>query len=186
MLIFLDRDGVINEDSDDYIRSLEDWIPLPGSIEAIAKLSLAGFTVAIVTNQSGLGRGYFELEDLEGIHDRLCQLVEAQHGSIAGIFYCPHLPDADCSCRKPGIGLLKAATHELQMDPAGAYMVGDSLKDLQAAQRFNCRPILVKTGKGMGTLERINSDSPGVTEPQNIPVYADLAAATEAILSNFK
>jgi D-glycero-D-manno-heptose 1,7-bisphosphate phosphatase len=185
MLLFLDRDGVINEDSEDYIRSLDDWIPVPGSIEAIAELSQAGYTVAIVTNQSGLGRGYFELEDLEAIHHRLCQLVEERNGSIAGIFYCPHLPDAGCSCRKPGTGLLEAATKELHMDAHGAYMVGDSLKDLQAAQRFDCRPILVKTGKGLSTLERINSDNPGVTEPNNIPVYANLAAATEAILRNF-
>jgi D-glycero-D-manno-heptose 1,7-bisphosphate phosphatase len=159
---------------------------VPGSIEAIAELSRAGFTIAIVTNQSGLGRGYFELEDLEAIHDRLCQMVEEQDGSIAGIFYCPHVPDAGCNCRKPGTGLLEAAAQELQMDARGAYMVGDSLKDLQAAQRFQCRPVLVKTGKGLSTLERINSDDPGVVAPTDIPVFTNLAAAAEAILNDFK
>ena len=111
-LIVLDRDGVINEDSDDYVRSVAQWQPVPGSIEAIAALSQAGFTVAIASNQSGLGRGLFGLDELEAIHATLCRQVEEQGGLIAGIFYCPHLPDAGCHCRKPATGLLDAMAAE--------------------------------------------------------------------------
>ncbi len=124
-LLILDRDGVINEDSDDYIRCLEDWRPIPGSIDAIARASQAGYRVAIATNQSGLGRGYFGLDELETIHQRLCALVEAAGGSIAGIFYCPHLPDAGCDCRKPRTGLLRAIERELGDSAVGAWFVGD-------------------------------------------------------------
>ena len=106
-LLILDRDGVINADSDNYIRSLDDWEPIPGSIAAIARLSRAGYKVAIATNQSGLGRGYFELEHMQSIHGRLHQLVEQEGGRIAGIYHCPHLPNSGCNCRKPATGMLE-------------------------------------------------------------------------------
>jgi len=181
-LLVLDRDGVINEDSDDYIRKLTDWHPIPGSIKAIAKLSQAGFRVAIATNQSGLGRGYFGLDELEEIHQRLCQLVEEQGGQIDGIFYCPHLPDAGCNCRKPATGLLQAIEQELEQSLADCYFIGDSLKDLQAARAHGCQPVLVATGKGADTLEKLQSPDVDIDQPESIPIYDDLASAAHAIL----
>jgi D-glycero-D-manno-heptose 1,7-bisphosphate phosphatase len=181
-LIVLDRDGVINEDSDDYVRSVAQWQPVPGSIEAIAALSQAGFTVAIASNQSGLGRGLFGLDELEAIHATLCRQVEEQGGLIAGIFYCPHLPDAGCHCRKPATGLLDAMAAELGMSPRGALFIGDSLKDLQAARAYGCRPVLVKTGKGTETLRALLSAEAPLADAAAIPVYDDLAAATREIL----
>ena len=182
-LLVLDRDGVINFDSDDYIRSLDDWRPIPGSMEAIARLSRAGYRVAIATNQSGLSRGYFTLDDLEAIHQRLCQLVEDQGGAIAGIFYCPHLPDEGCDCRKPGTALLQAIETELGESAAGAWFIGDSLKDLQAARTHGCRPALVKTGKGESTLVALLSPDVALDDPASVPVFDDLAAAADAILA---
>lgn len=183
-LVILDRDGVINRDSDDYIRNLDEWRPIPGSIEAIAELSLAGFQVAIATNQSGLARGYFTLDTLEAIHARLCQKVAARGGQIAGIFYCPHMPDSGCDCRKPATGMLEAIEQALNVSARNAFFVGDSLKDLQAARAYGCQPILVKTGKGRHTLATLHSTHPGVERPLDIPVYADLAAASKALLTD--
>lgn len=182
-LLVLDRDGVINEDSDDYIRQLADWHPLPGSIEAIARLSQAGYRIAIATNQSGLSRGYFGLDELETIHQTLCQLVEERGGRIEGIFYCPHLPDAGCNCRKPATGLLQAIEDELDDRLADCYFIGDSLKDLQAARKYGCRPVLVRTGKGAGTVRQLNSSGVDIERPGEIPVYDDLARAADAILA---
>lgn len=182
-LVILDRDGVINEDSDAYIRNLEQWIPIPGSIEAIAKLTKAGCTIAVATNQSGLARGYFSLDEMGKIHRKLHDLVEERGGKIAGIFYCPHLPDARCNCRKPATGLLEDIEQELKVSAAGAHFVGDSLKDLQAAQRHGCLPILVKTGKGLQTLERLADSNTEISNPQDIPVYANLEQASVAILA---
>jgi D-glycero-D-manno-heptose 1,7-bisphosphate phosphatase len=181
-LLVLDRDGVVNQDSDEYIRSERDWIPIPGSVEAIARLSLAGYRVAIATNQSGLNRGYFTLDDLDSIHNRLSTMVEEQGGNIAGIFYCPHRPDENCNCRKPDIGLLQAIERELGEPVAGCYFVGDSLKDLQAGQAMGCKPVLVLTGKGQLTRDQLNAGNADVTDPQAIPVYENLADAVAAIL----
>lgn len=181
-LLILDRDGVINHDSDDYIRRVEEWHPIAGSIEAIARLSQAGFRIAIATNQSGLSRGYFTLDDLEQIHARLCSLVEEQGGSIAGIFYCPHLPDEGCNCRKPATGLLQAIEAELGESVAGAWFVGDSLKDLQAARAMRCRPVLVLSGKGEKTRAQLQSPGVQLADPDDVPVFADLAAAASHIL----
>ncbi|MBE9540107.1 MAG: D-glycero-beta-D-manno-heptose 1,7-bisphosphate 7-phosphatase [Proteobacteria bacterium] len=185
-LLILDRDGVINEDSDDYIRSVEQWVPIPGSIEAIADLSRAGFRIAIATNQSGLSRGYFDLDTLEQIHAKTCHLVEEEGGHIAGIFYCPHLPNEGCSCRKPATGLLEAIEAELGESAVGAFFVGDSLKDLQAAQAHGCRPLLVRTGKGTETLETLHADKdspqPQLTQLNGTPVYDNLLEASRAIL----
>jgi D-glycero-D-manno-heptose 1,7-bisphosphate phosphatase len=181
-LLILDRDGVINQDSDDYIKTLEEWIPIPGSIEAIARLSGAGYQVCIATNQSGLGRGYFELDVLEEIHQHLADLVERAGGSLAGIFYCSHLPDEGCACRKPRTGLITAIEAELGLSAQGAWFVGDSLKDLQAAQRHGCKPLLVTTGKGQKTLAQLRSAEVDLVSPETVPVYGNLAEATDAIL----
>lgn len=182
-LLVLDRDGVVNQDSDNYIRALQDWVPIPGSIEAISDLSRAGYQVVIATNQSGLHRGYFSLEDLESIHQRLCSLVEDRGGNIAGIFYCPHRPDENCSCRKPATGLLEAIEAEFGESLEGSYFIGDSLKDLIAGQAMGCRPLLVLTGKGEHTLALLKGGGGELNNPTEIPVYADLANAARFILS---
>lgn len=181
-LIVLDRDGVINEDSDDYIRCLADWHPITGSLEAIAALSRAGYTVAIATNQSGLGRGYFGIDELEAIHAALCRGVEAAGGLVAGIFYCPHLPGDNCRCRKPATGLLAAIEEELGLSPRGAIFIGDSLSDLQAAAAYGCQPVLVRTGNGTATLRALQSDDASVPERHAIQVHDDLATAVREIL----
>lgn len=181
-LLVLDRDGVINEDSDDYIRSVDDWHPIPGSIEAIAELSRAGYRVAIATNQSGLSRGYFSLDELEQIHARLCQMVEELGGSIAGIFYCPHLPDEGCNCRKPATGLLQAIEAELGESVSGAWFIGDSLKDLQAARAAGCNPALVRSGKGEKSAAQLLSPDVDLESPSEIPIFDNLACAARSIL----
>ena len=181
-LIILDRDGVINQDSDDYIRGVSDWKPIPGSIEAIADLSRAGYRIAIATNQSGLSRGYFTLDDLEEIHTLLRRRVEEYGGTIDGIFYCPHLPEEDCTCRKPATGLLLAIENELQESARGAPFIGDSLKDLQAARAFGCLPILVTTGKGSRTLASLRAGETNLDDFHAISTYPSLADASRAIL----
>jgi len=182
MLVILDRDGVVNYDSDEYIKSLEEWQPLPGSIEAIARLSQCGFTVAIATNQSGLGRGLFELEDLEAIHHRINELAQAAGGELAGIFYCPHTPEDLCDCRKPKAGLIDAIERELGTPARGAWLVGDSLRDLEAGRAKGCQPVLVLTGKGERTREKIAGDAAW----SDVRIYHDLAAAADAlIMENF-
>jgi len=180
-LIILDRDGVINRDSDAYVKSAEEWIPLPGSIEAIAHLSQAGYTVVVATNQSGLGRGLFDLDDLEAMHSKLMGLVEEAGGTIAGIFYCPHAPEDNCLCRKPLPGLLDAIETELGIDVVGAPLVGDSLRDLQAGIARGCRPVLVRTGKGLKTEPKLK------LEPEanlhSAQVFDDLADYAEHLLT---
>jgi D-glycero-D-manno-heptose 1,7-bisphosphate phosphatase len=182
MLVILDRDGVINEDSDDYIKTLDEWIPIPGSIDAIARLSQHGYSVTVATNQSGIGRGIIDLDDLEAMHERLFELVEAAGGKIAGIFYCPHHPDDDCACRKPKSGLITAIEDELGESALGAWMIGDTLRDLEAGESKGCVPVLVRTGKGERTLAKLHKDNP--PEWQGLRVYANLAAAVDALLAN--
>lgn len=180
MLVILDRDGVINEDSDAYIKSLDEWHPLPGAIEAIAALSRAGFSVAVATNQSGIARGLFELDELEAMHARLDDLVVAAGGRLAGIFYCAHHPDDDCDCRKPRPGLITAIEEELGESALGAWFIGDSLRDLEAAEAKGCEPVLVLTGKGARTQARINADSD--SHWHGVRTYPDLATAAAALI----
>ena len=133
-LLILDRDGVINFDSDAYIKSVEEWIPLPGSIEAIAQLSKAGWTVAVATNQSGIARGYYDVATLEAMHERLRSLVAGQGGELGLVVYCPHGPDEGCACRKPKPGMLQTIAAHYGADLAECWFVGDSLGDLKSAQ----------------------------------------------------
>lgn len=169
-LVILDRDGVINHDSDAYIKSLEEWVPYTSAIDAIAQLNKAGYTVAIATNQSGIARGYYDETTLQSMHDRLTELVEAKGGRIAHIAYCPHGPDDQCACRKPLPGLLLQIQQQLGMDSlTGSWMVGDSLRDLKAGESVGCRSVLVRTGKGEKTLA-------SHTNLENTLVYPDLAA----------
>jgi D-glycero-D-manno-heptose 1,7-bisphosphate phosphatase len=186
MLVILDRDGVINEDSDDFIKTLDEWIPIPGSIDAIARLSQNGFTVTIATNQSGIGRGIIDLDNLEAIHERLNELVEDAGGKIAGIFYCPHHPDDDCECRKPKPGLITAIEAELGESALGSWMIGDSLRDLEAGESKGCVPVLVRTGKGERTLAKLQNDYAEKNSPewQGLRVYANLAEAADALIAD--
>lgn len=151
--IILDRDGVINHDSADYIKSPDEWKAIPGSLEAIAHLNRAGFQVVIATNQSGVGRGYFTLETLVEIHEKLMRELAAVGGYIDGIFFCPHLPDAGCDCRKPKPGLLFQIQEQCHCDLSQTYFIGDSHGDVKAALAAGCRPLLVMTGNGAKTLE---------------------------------
>ena len=176
-LVVLDRDGVINEDSADYIKSEAEWHPLPGSLEAIARLNTAGIDVVIATNQSGLARGLFDEFTLARIHQKLLTAVEHAGGHISGIFYCPHAPDAGCACRKPGTGMLQAIEGELGVSLAGSVFVGDSLKDLQAARAWDMQPILVRSGKGRQTEAELAASGFG-----DVPVFDDLLSATARIL----
>ena len=185
-LIILDRDGVINYDRADYVKSADECVPIAGSIEAIARLHKAGFTAVVATNQSGLARGKFDLDDLEAMHAKLTQLVEEQGGELGAIFYCPHAPED--KCRKPLPGLVDAIEAEFNISAEGFYFVGDSLRDLQAGVVKGCKPILVKTGNGLKTLGQLadtslQTDSPEIT-PAQVQVFADLAAATDFIIAN--
>jgi D-glycero-D-manno-heptose 1,7-bisphosphate phosphatase len=154
-IVVLDRDGVINIDSADYIKSAEEWQPLPGSISAIANLCKKGYAVYIATNQAGLARGLFDLKILEQIHAKLISLVEQQGGQIAGIFFCPHHPDEACPCRKPKPGLLRAIEAASKTSLQDQAFVGDSLKDIEAARAIGAKPILVRTGNGRETESRL-------------------------------
>ena len=177
--VILDRDGVINEDSDEFIKSPQEFIPLAGSLEAIARLNAAGYRVAIATNQSGVARGLLDLETLEAIHSKLTRLLTAVGGHVDGIFYCPHAPDAGCDCRKPKPGLLEQIAEKFKIGLAGVPVIGDSVRDLQSALVVGAQPILVRTGKGSRSVEQI-AERPGLAE---VPVYADLAAAVDALLA---
>lgn len=152
--VILDRDGVINEDSDAYIKSPEEWVPIEGSLEAIAQLHRAGFHIVVLTNQAGVGRGLFDLPTLERIHDKMHREVEAAGGKIDAVFFCPHGPEDGCACRKPKTGLYEQFGRQFAVDLTGIPAVGDSLRDLQAAQKVGAEPILVETGKGRTTLRR--------------------------------
>ncbi|MGG5288257.1 D-glycero-beta-D-manno-heptose 1,7-bisphosphate 7-phosphatase [Pseudomonas shirazensis] len=173
-LLILDRDGVINHDSDAYIKSLEEWIPIAGAIEAIAQLSKAGWTVAVATNQSGIARGYYSLDTLEAMHARLRELVAEQGGELGLVVYCPHGPDEGCACRKPKPGMLEAIAAHYQAELPGVWFVGDSKGDLEAALAVGAQPVLVKTGKGERTLSK------GVAA--STLIFDDLAAVARALI----
>ncbi|MBK5966636.1 D-glycero-beta-D-manno-heptose-1,7-bisphosphate 7-phosphatase [Thiocystis minor] len=182
-VLILDRDGVINEDSDAYIKSPDEWTPLPGSIEAIARLSHAGFRIAVATNQSGIGRGLFSLSDLNAMHRRLRNLVAAQGGRIEMIAFCPHRPAENCPCRKPKAGLLEEIARRMNIDLTAVPVVGDSLSDLIAARLVGAAPWLVMTGKGRRTLASIEKNvHDGVL--RDVPVCQDLFAVANRLIRN--
>lgn len=184
-LVILDRDGVINEDADDFVKSVQEWLPIPGSIDAIARLCSHGFIVAVATNQSGIGRGLFTVEALDAMHENLCELVQEAGGTIATIAYCPHKPEDLCDCRKPQSGLFDEIADTLGMDLAGAWVVGDSLRDLQAGLARGCLPVLVRTGKGLST-ERTLDEDPAILEDNpdlaQLMVCEDLAEAADLLI----
>ncbi|NNF66298.1 MAG: D-glycero-beta-D-manno-heptose 1,7-bisphosphate 7-phosphatase [Gammaproteobacteria bacterium] len=175
-LVVLDRDGTINRDSDAFIKSAAEWEALPGSLEAITRLFLTGWTVCVASNQSGIGRGLFTVVDLHDIQAKMQHEIELLGGQIAGFYYCPHTPDDGCSCRKPLPGLLEEIAKRFAIELDDVPMIGDSLRDLQAAEAVAARPILVRTGNGMTTLQEHYQD-------REIEVYDDLSAAVDALIA---
>ncbi|MBI5659551.1 MAG: D-glycero-beta-D-manno-heptose 1,7-bisphosphate 7-phosphatase [Nitrosomonadales bacterium] len=174
-LIILDRDGVINQDSDQFIKNPEEWKPIPGSLEAIAQLCQADYRVVVATNQSGVGRGLFDMHTLNAIHDKMHKAVALAGGRIDAIFFCPHANEANCHCRKPKTGMLEEIAARYDINLQDVYAVGDSLRDLASAAKAGARPILVLTGKGGKTRE-----NGGL--PEGTRVYPDLAAAVAELV----
>jgi len=175
-LIVLDRDGTINADSDQYIKSPAEWRPIPGSIEAIARLNQNGYRIAVATNQSGIGRGLFDMATLNAINDKMMEMVFRQGGRIDALFFCPHTATEQCGCRKPRTGMLEEIAARFHTELKGVPCIGDSLKDLQAAEAVGAQPILVLTGKGAKTRQ-----DGGM--PRKTVVFDDLADAARQLIS---
>ena len=179
-VIVLDRDGVINHDSDAFIKSVDEWQPINGSIEAIAKLTEAGYRVFVLTNQSGIARGLLSIETLGHIHAKMRHLVSAANGSIEDIYFCPHGPDDQCDCRKPLPGLYKQLAEQHNVSFSGVFSIGDSIRDFEAAQAAGATPVLVLTGKGEKSKQLITSKNDHFFH--NIPTYANLADFVEQLI----
>ena len=175
-LVILDRDGVINHDSEAFIKNEDEWRPIPGSLDAIAALTAAGFTLAVASNQSGIARGLFGQDALDAMHAKMLGLVHETGGHISRIVICPHGPDDGCDCRKPKPGMLLQLARHFDTSLDGVPVIGDALRDLQAAAAVGARPILVRTGKGRKT----EAELP--TQFADAPVYDDLAAAARALI----
>jgi len=174
-LAILDRDGVVNYDSDLYIKSPAEWRPIPGSIEAIARLNQGGYRIAIASNQSGIGRGLFDMATLNAINDKMMEMVFRHGGRIDAIFFCPHTPDDDCNCRKPRTGMYEEIATRFHTELKGVPCIGDMLKDLQSAEAVGAQPILVLTGKGRKTQEEGGL-------PRRTLVFEDLAQASHHLV----
>lgn len=174
--IILDRDGVINFDSLEYIKSPDEWVPIPRSLEAVAALNKAGFRVVVATNQSGIARGLYDLETLDAIHEKMMRELASVGGYVEEIFFCPHHPDEKCACRKPQPGMLHAIQQKYGMALTDTFYIGDSQADVGAASAAGCKLLLVMTGNGRKTLER----NPNLS---TIPQFADLAEAVEHVLA---
>ncbi|HUX91191.1 MAG TPA: D-glycero-beta-D-manno-heptose 1,7-bisphosphate 7-phosphatase [Gallionellaceae bacterium] len=174
-LIILDRDGVINYDSDQFIKNPEEWKPLPGSLEAIARLCQAGYRVVVATNQSGVGRGLFDMPTLNAIHEKMHKACAQAGGRIDAVFFCPHAADADCKCRKPKSGMIDEIAERYSVNLNGVPSVGDSLRDLEASARLGAQPILVLTGKGQKTQAKGGL-------PAGTLIYPDLAAVVATLV----
>jgi len=175
-LIILDRDGVINHDSDAFIKSPDEWIPLTGSLEAIARLNQAGYKVAVATNQSGVARGLFNMLTLNAIHQKLHAAAQQIGADVDAIFFCPHAATDNCDCRKPKAGMMRAIGKRFDVNLKGVPVVGDSLRDLQAGYVAGCAPYLVLTGKGEKTKEK------GGLPPGTL-IFKDLASVVDHLLT---
>ncbi|HEV8501246.1 MAG TPA: D-glycero-beta-D-manno-heptose 1,7-bisphosphate 7-phosphatase [Casimicrobiaceae bacterium] len=175
-LIVLDRDGVINYDSDHFIKTPAEWIALPGSLEAIARLNQAGFRVVVATNQSGIGRGLFDIGTLNAIHNKMHRALAQHGGRVDAVFFCPHSGDSQCDCRKPRAGMLREIGRRFGVEMAGVPALGDSLRDLEAAAAVDAQPMLVLTGKGEKTLRDGGF-------PSNTVIFPDLAFAAAALIA---
>ena len=176
-LIILDRDGVINHDRDDFVKSADEWIPLTGSLDAIAFLTQAGYTIAVATNQSGIGRGLFTMQELSEMHQKMHKLVQQAGGQIDGIWFCPHTAASQCQCRKPEPGMVLDIINRFSAKANEVYMVGDSLRDLQAIAAAGGKPILVRTGKGQKNLSQQHDQLPAGTQ-----IFDDLMAFSQYLM----
>jgi D-glycero-D-manno-heptose 1,7-bisphosphate phosphatase len=173
--IILDRDGVINVDSAQFIKSPEEWKPIPGSLEAIGRLAEAGYRIVVATNQSGVGRGLFDMDTLNAINEKMMKAASQAGGRIDAIFFCPHPADSTCECRKPKSGMFAQIATRFNVDLTGVPTVGDSLRDLLAGTQVGCKPYLVLTGKG----EKTQADG---DLPEGTQVFADLAAVVNHLI----
>ena len=176
-LIILDRDGTINEDRDDFVKTPDEWVPIPGSLEAIARLNHAGWHTVIATNQSGLGRGTFDMATLNAMHVKMNQMLAKQGGRIDAVFFCPHAPEDTCSCRKPLPGLFEQIGERFGVALRDVPVFGDSLRDLQAGTAVGCQPHLVRTGKGArldaAQLAALCAQVPGTVVHADLTAFAD-------------
>ncbi len=180
-MVILDRDGVINEDRDNFVKTPDEWIPIPRSLEAIARLHRAGYQIVVITNQSGISRGLFDQSDLNRIHVRMMDYVRRHGGRVEAIFFCPHGPEDDCACRKPRSGMFVQLADRLKSSIEGIPAIGDSLRDLEAARDAGACPVLVRTGKGKATAKALRDETlPGL---ENVPVYNNLADFVDELLS---
>lgn len=184
-LIILDRDGVINKESVDYIKSSAEWFPVPGSLEAIGALTAAGYTICVATNQSGVGRGYFTLEDLANTHASMLDAIAKYGGKVHKIYFCPHAPDAHCNCRKPKTGMLEQLAQDFKMSLSDlvkvqAIFIGDSLRDVELGLATGCRTILVTSSDSHGpqTLKKLSK-----IQRQKVTIVENLAEAVQRILA---
>lgn len=178
-IIILDRDGIINYDSYDYIKTPDEWHPVPGSLDAIAQLNRSGFYVMIATNQSGIGRGLYDVPMLDLIHEKLQSELASVGGHIEEIFFCPHLPADHCACRKPKPGLLQQIQKKYAVDLSTVFFIGDKLTDVQAARAAGCKPLLV-----LSALEKTRTE----TDPEmaNVPRFSNLSEAVEYVISFYE
>lgn len=174
-VVFLDRDGVINQDSIHYIKSAEEFIPIPGSIEAIARLTAAGYRIGVATNQSGVSRGYYNEVELGAIHEKMLDLIRAQGGEIEAIEYCIHMPEENCSCRKPNTGMLLALAERLDCSLSEVFFIGDRVSDIQAAEAAGAKPMTVLSPM---------TDRVGLQAYLHVPVFNSLAQCVEHLLAN--
>lgn len=181
-IVILDRDGTINEDRDDYVKSPDEWVPIPGALEAIARLNHAGWHVVVATNQSGIGRGLFEMSTLNAMHIKMNHLLSQHGGRIDAVFFCPHAPEDECNCRKPLPGLFEQIGSRYGIDMTSVAAVGDTLRDLQAAHAAGCKSHLVRTGKSAeledSGVQRLIGQIPG------LQVHADLSAFADALIAS--
>ncbi len=176
-VIVIDRDGVINHDSDAYIKSAEEWIPIDGSLEAIARLNHSGYTVAVASNQSGLARGHFDIEALNAMHKKMDDMLAEIGGRVDAVFYCPHGPDEGCSCRKPKPGMLLQIGQRFNVPLKDVIFIGDSVSDIKAASNALTQAILVRTGKGVKAEKILQAE-----HEESVPVFDDLASAVTSLL----
>jgi D-glycero-D-manno-heptose 1,7-bisphosphate phosphatase len=176
-VIILDRDGVINHDSDAYIKSVEEWVPVAGSLEAITRLNHSGYTVVVASNQSGLARGYFTIETLMAIHKKMDEQLSIIGGKVDAVFYCPHGPDDACDCRKPKPGMLLEIGQRFNVPLKDVVFIGDSISDIKAANNASAKSMLVRTGKGIKAEKILLAEG-----NKSVPIFDDLAAAVTAIL----
>jgi D-glycero-D-manno-heptose 1,7-bisphosphate phosphatase len=175
-LVILDRDGVINFDSPQFIKSPEEWKPIPGSLEAIARLNQAGYRVVVATNQSGIGRGLFDMATLNAIHDKMYRALAQFGGRIDALFFCPHAAELNCPCRKPRPGMFEEISRRFNIELSGIPAIGDAQRDLETAAAVSARPMLVLTGKGRLTLEAGEL-------PEGTLVFEDLAEAVKHLIA---